>query len=54
LLNKTHEVLEQWAREEVPKSAPERNDLIAFLQREFQLGGPHLDKSNWWDLIPKP
>jgi hypothetical protein len=54
LLNKTHEVLEQWAREEVPKSAPERNDLIAFLQREFQLGGPHLDKSNWWDFIPKP
>jgi hypothetical protein len=53
LLDKTHEVLEQWAREDRPKSPPERNSLINFL-RKYEVGGPLLKDSNWWDLIPRP
>jgi hypothetical protein len=53
LLDKTHEVLEQWAREDRPKSPPDRNSLINFLQK-FELGGPQLKDSNWWALIPQP
>jgi hypothetical protein len=50
LLNKTHEVLEQWARED--KSPTQRKRLIDFLQKGFQLGGPRLANSEWWKLIP--
>jgi hypothetical protein len=53
LLDKTHEVLEQWAREDRPKSPPDRNSLINFLRR-YELGGPLLKDSNWWALIPQP
>jgi len=52
LLDKTHEVLEQWAREDKPKSPPQRNSLIDFLKK-FELGGPQLKDSNWWALIPQ-
>jgi hypothetical protein len=51
LLDKTHEVLEQWAREDKPKSPPQRNALIDFLKK-FELGGPRLKDSNWVALIP--
>jgi hypothetical protein len=50
LLDKTHEVLEQWARED--KSPSQRKSLIDFLKKEFELGGPRLGNSNWWGLIP--
>jgi hypothetical protein len=53
LLDKIHEVLEQWAREDKPKSPPQRSSLIDFLKK-FELGGPRLANSNWWDLIPRP
>jgi hypothetical protein len=50
LLDKTHEVLEQWAREDKPKSPSGRSALIDFLKK-FELGGPRLQDSNWWKLI---
>lgn len=53
LLQKAQEVLGQWAREDYPKSPPQRNSLIEFL-RKFELGGPLLKDSNWWALIPQP
>jgi hypothetical protein len=53
LLRKAQEVLGQWAREDYPKSPPRRSSLIQFLQK-FELGGPRLANSNWWDFIPKP
>jgi hypothetical protein len=53
LLDKTHQILEQWAREDEPKSPPQRNSLIDFLKK-FELGGPQLKDSNWWALIPQP
>lgn len=53
LIDKTHEVLEQWAREDKPKSPPRRSALIDFLKK-FELGGPQLKDSNWWALIPQP
>jgi hypothetical protein len=52
LLQRTQEVLREWAREPDPKSS-ERNALINFLKK-FELGGPRLANSNWWDLIPRP
>jgi len=53
LIDKTHEVLEQWAREDKPKSPSQRGSLINFLKK-FELGGPLLKDSNWWALIPQP
>lgn len=53
LLDKTHEVLGQWAREDIPKSPSQRGSLIDFLKK-FELGGPLLKDSNWWALIPQP
>jgi hypothetical protein len=52
LLQRTQEVLREWAREPDPKSS-ERNALINFLKK-FELGGPRLANSNWWNLIPRP
>jgi hypothetical protein len=52
LLQRAQEILREWARERDPK-APERSALIDFL-RKFELGGPRLANSNWWDFIPKP
>lgn len=48
LLQKTHEVLEQWAREPNPVK---RNSLVELLKR-FELGGPRLRDSNWVDSVP--
>jgi hypothetical protein len=53
LLDKTQEILREWAREDAPKASPQRNSLIGFLQK-YELGGPHLKDSNWWALIPQP
>lgn len=46
-LKKTQEILREWARD--PKSS-KRARLIDTL-RKFELGGPHLDHSNWADLL---
>lgn len=51
LLQRTQELLREWAREPDPKSS-ERNALINFLKK-FELGGPLLQNSNWWDFIPR-
>jgi len=48
LLDRTQNVLGEWARDKDPKSS-QRNRLIDFLKK-FELGGPHLKKSNWVDL----
>ena len=53
LLDKTQQILREWAREDAPKSAAQRSSLIDFLRR-FELGGPQLKDSNWWALIPQP
>jgi hypothetical protein len=53
LLLKTQEVLKEWARDDASKTLPERNSLIDFLKK-FELGGPRLANSNWWDFIPRP
>jgi hypothetical protein len=46
-LTKTQEILREWARE--PKSS-KRARFIDYL-RNFELGGPPLDHSNWVDLL---
>jgi hypothetical protein len=52
LLQKTHDVLRDWARER-DRKVPRRSALTDFL-KTFELGGPRLANSNWWDFIPKP
>jgi hypothetical protein len=50
LLHKAQQVLGEWAREDYPKSSPRRSSLIDFLKK-FELGGPSLKDSGWWNLI---
>jgi hypothetical protein len=53
LLQTVQRVLGEWAREDYSKSSPQRRSLIDFLKK-FELGGPRLANSNWWDFIPRP
>jgi hypothetical protein len=49
LLKKTQELLKEWARE---PTSDKRGGLIVFLSNNFQLGGPHLNDSDWVRLLP--
>ncbi len=49
LFRRTQALLREWARE--PKSK-KRRELIDFLKK-FELGGPHLENSNWARLLPE-
>ena len=42
LLNKAHQIMREWALENVKKTDPKRGGLIAWLKKEFDLGGPLL------------
>ena len=47
LLKKTQEIFGEWGRY---ATSGKRYRLIEFLKK-FELGGPHLKDSNWWDLL---
>ena len=42
LLNKAHQIMREWALDNVKKTDPKRGGLIAWLKKEFDLGGPLL------------
>lgn len=42
MLNRAHQIMREWARESVPKTNRRRGELIQWLKREFDLGGPLL------------
>lgn len=42
VLNRAHHVMREWAIERVAKTHPRRGDLIQWLKKEFDLGGPLL------------
>ena len=50
LLQRAQQVLGEWAREDYQKSSSGRGALIDFLKK-FELGGPRLIDSGWWNLI---
>jgi hypothetical protein len=41
-LNKAHQIMREWSLEKVAKADPRRGGLIAWLKKEFDLGGPLL------------
>jgi hypothetical protein len=48
LLQRAQQILREWARDDA--KSRQRAKLIGFL-KQFELGGPRLQDSNWWKLI---
>jgi hypothetical protein len=42
VLNKAHQIMQEWALEKVNKTDAKRGALLAWLKNEFDLGGPLL------------